>query len=230
MSWNIPNILTVFRLLAALFLPLPFVLFSSPLADIIVLLLFISASITDFLDGYIARKFNMTSNFGRMLDPIADKAMVVIALLLVVSLSASNLMGVWVWQDVLIMLAAVLILFREIFVSGLREFLGANAGKLQVTKLAKWKTTVQMLAIIAILLGHMLQFYTAAALSGMEGEYARAVLSGEIESNSNLYSLYKSFQYATYAGLGLITLAALLTLTTGIDYFRKSLPYLRENI
>ena len=230
MSWNIPNILTVFRLLAALVLPLPFILFSSPLADIIVLSLFIGASITDFLDGYIARKFNMTSNFGRMLDPIADKAMVVIALLLVVSLSASNLMGVWVWQDVLIMVAAVLILFREIFVSGLREFLGADAGRLQVTKLAKWKTTVQMLAIIAILLGHMLQFYTAAAMFGMEGEYARAVLSGEIESNSNLYSLYKSFQYATYAGLGLITLAALLTLTTGIDYFRKSLPYLRENI
>lgn len=229
MRWNIPNILTVFRLLAALVLPLPFIIFASPFADIIVLSLFVGASITDFLDGYIARKFNMISNFGRMLDPIADKAMVVIALLLIVNLSSSNLMGVWVWQDVLIMLATVLILFREIFVSGLREFLGADAGKLQVTKIAKWKTTVQMLAIIALLLGHMLQFYTAAAMFGMDGEYARSVVSGEVVGTGNLYSLFKSFQYATYAGLGLLTLAALLTLTTGIDYFRKSLPYLREN-
>ena len=229
MRWNIPNILTIFRLLAALVLPLPFIFFASPFADVIVLTLFIGASITDFFDGYIARKFNMISKFGRMLDPIADKAMVVIALLLVVSLSASNLMGVWVWQDVLIMLAAVLILFREIFVSGLREFLGADAGKLQVTKLAKWKTTIQMLAIIALFLGHMLQFYTAAAMFGMDGEYARAVVSGEVEGTGNLYSLFKSFQYATYAGLWLLSLAALLTLTTGIDYFRKSLPYLREN-
>ncbi len=228
MRWNIPNILTVFRLLAALILPLPFILFSSPMADVIVLVLFIGASVTDFLDGYIARKFNLISNFGRMLDPIADKVMVVIALLLVVSLSSSNLMGVWIWQDVLIMLAATLILFREIFVSGLREFLGSDAGKLQVTKLAKWKTTVQMLAIIALLLGHMLQFYTAAEMFGMDSEYARAVVSGEVESDGNLYFLYQSFWYATYAGLVLITLAAALTLVTGFDYFRKSLPFLKE--
>ncbi|MEO1918593.1 MAG: CDP-diacylglycerol--glycerol-3-phosphate 3-phosphatidyltransferase, partial [Paracoccaceae bacterium] len=77
-------------------------------------------------------------------------------------------------------------------------------GKLQVTKLAKWKTTVQMLAIIAILIGHMMQFYTAAAVFGMESDFA------------------------TYTGLVLITLAAVLTLVTGFDYFRKSLPYLRE--
>ena len=64
MRWNIPNILTVFRLLAALILPLPFILFSSPMADVIVLVLFIGASVTDFLDGYIARKFNLISNFG----------------------------------------------------------------------------------------------------------------------------------------------------------------------
>ncbi|MGE4611361.1 MAG: CDP-diacylglycerol--glycerol-3-phosphate 3-phosphatidyltransferase [Paracoccaceae bacterium] len=228
MRWNIPNILTVFRLLAALILPIPYILFSSPMADVIVITLFVGAAITDFLDGYIARKFNMMSNFGRMLDPIADKVMVVIALLLVVSLSASNLMNVWAWQDVLILLAATLILFREIFVSGLREFLGADAGKLQVTKLAKWKTTVQMLAIIAILISHMMQFYTAAAMFGMESDYARAVVFGEIEGDGNLYALYQSFKFATYTGLVLITLAAALTLVTGFDYFRKSLPYLRE--
>jgi len=229
MRWNIPNILTVIRLLAAPGVPLAYVVFPSPFADWVALILFVGASLTDFLDGYIARKWNQMSNFGRMLDPIADKVMVVIALVVVVSISSSNLLVVWQWQNVVILVAVTAIMFREIFVSGLREFLGASASTLQVTKLAKWKTTAQMVAVAALLLGHMLQFYVAGAMFGMEGDYAWAVAKGEVQGNSNLYMLFQSFKIVTYAGLGLLVLAAGLTLITGFDYFRKALPFLKED-
>ena len=228
MRWNIPNILTVMRLLAAPGVPLAYVLFPSPMADWVALILFVGASLTDFLDGYLARKWNQMSNFGRMLDPIADKVMVMIAMVVIVSLSSGNLLVVWQWQDFLILIAVSAILFREIFVSGLREFLGANASTLQVTKLAKWKTTSQMVAVSALLLGHMLQFYVAGGMFGMEADYAWAVIDGDIEDGSNLWLLFQSFKAVTYAGLGLLVLAALLTLVTGFDYFRKALPFLKE--
>ncbi|MCK4861184.1 MAG: CDP-diacylglycerol--glycerol-3-phosphate 3-phosphatidyltransferase [Rhodobacteraceae bacterium] len=228
MRWNIPNILTVMRLLAAPGVPLAYVLFPSPMADWVALILFVGASLTDFLDGYLARKWNQMSNFGRMLDPIADKVMVMIAMVVIVSLSSGNLLVVWQWQDFLILIAVSAILFREIFVSGLREFLGANASTLQVTKLAKWKTTSQMVAVSALLLGHMLQFYVAGGMFGMEADYAWAVIDGDIEDGSNLWLLFQSFKAVTYAGLGLLVLAALLTLITGFDYFRKALPFLKE--
>ncbi|MBN2905356.1 MAG: CDP-diacylglycerol--glycerol-3-phosphate 3-phosphatidyltransferase [Rhodobacteraceae bacterium] len=144
MTWTIPNILTVLRLLAAPLLPLAYYLLPHPAADWAAVLLFVGASATDWVDGYLARKWNQTSRFGAMLDPIADKAMVLIALLLVVALFD---------MPALLTLAATLIVFREVFVSGLREFLGARAGQLKVTKLAKWKTTVQMVAL-TVLLAH----------------------------------------------------------------------------
>ncbi|PCJ76254.1 MAG: CDP-diacylglycerol--glycerol-3-phosphate 3-phosphatidyltransferase [Rhodobacteraceae bacterium] len=228
MRWNIPNILTIMRLLAAPGVPLAYVLFPSPMADWVALILFVGASFTDFLDGYLARKWNQMSNFGRMLDPIADKVMVMIALVVIVSLSSGNLLVVWQWQDFLILIAVSVILFREIFVSGLREFLGAQASTLQVTKLAKWKTTSQMVAVAALLLGHMLQFYVAGGMFGMEADYAWAVIDGDIQDDSNLWLLFQSFKIATWAGLGLLMLAAMLTLITGFDYFRKALPFLKE--
>lgn len=228
MRWTFPNILTVFRLLAAPAIPLTYMLFASPQADWIALALFVGASFTDYLDGYWARKFNQISKFGQMLDPIADKVMVALALVTIISLSAGNLLIVWIWQDFLIMAAVAVILFREIFVSGLREFLGDNAGKLQVTKLAKWKTTFQMIAISTLLLGHMFQFYVAGGMFGMDENYALGVVFGDIQDDSNLRLNYLIFQYATFAGLALLSFAALLTLITGFDYFRKALPYLRE--
>src|SRR5690606_16889536 len=103
-----------------------------PWADWYALALFVTAALTDFVDGYLARLWKQESRFGAMLDPIADKAMVIIALLVITGFSGMN-----PW----ILLPTTLILFREVFVSGLREFLGATAGLLQVTQLAKWKTT-----------------------------------------------------------------------------------------
>ncbi|MEK6204985.1 MAG: CDP-alcohol phosphatidyltransferase family protein, partial [Amylibacter sp.] len=127
MRWNVPNILTIIRLFAAPGVAIMFLYFARPWADWYAMTLFILAAVTDFFDGYLARKWGQESRFGAMLDPIADKAMVVIALLVITGVSGMN-----PW----ILLPATMILFREVFVSGLREFLGDEAKLLQVTKLA----------------------------------------------------------------------------------------------
>ena len=150
MKWNLPNALTVLRLLAAPGVPLMFLFVSRPFADFAALALFVLAAVTDWFDGYIARLWGQESRFGAAMDPIADKAMVVIALVVMTGYSGMN-----PW----LILPVTVILFREVFVSGLREFLGADAGKLAVTKLAKWKTTAQMVAISFMFLGTGLDFY-----------------------------------------------------------------------
>jgi CDP-diacylglycerol--glycerol-3-phosphate 3-phosphatidyltransferase len=141
MTWNLPNILTVFRLLCAPGVALVFLILPRPLADWVALILFVAASLTDFIDGYLARKWDQMSKFGAMLDPIADKAMVVTAIAVLTMLHGVN---------PLIVIPAAFILLRETFVSGLREFLGDTAGTLKVTKLAKWKTTFQMVSIAVL--------------------------------------------------------------------------------
>ena len=108
------------------------------------LAIFIAASITDFFDGYLARIWKMQSSIGRMLDPIADKLLVATSLMLLVS---DNTIGGWS------LLAAIVILTREISVSGLREFLAELRVSVPVTRLAKWKTTLQMVAIGFLLAG-----------------------------------------------------------------------------
>lgn len=90
MTWNLPNILTVFRLLCAPGVALVFLILPRPVADWAALILFASASITDFLDGYLARKWDQMSKFGAMLDPIADKAMVVTAIAVLTMLHGAN--------------------------------------------------------------------------------------------------------------------------------------------
>jgi cardiolipin synthase len=105
---------------------------------------FIAAGITDYLDGYYARVWNQQSGFGRMLDPIADKLLVASCLLM---LAADGIIHGWsLW-------AAIVILCREILVSGLREYLAALRVSVPVTKLAKWKTTIQLVAIGFLLAG-----------------------------------------------------------------------------
>jgi CDP-diacylglycerol--glycerol-3-phosphate 3-phosphatidyltransferase len=141
MTWTLPNILTTLRLLAAPAVAVMFLYFTRPYADWFALLLFICAAITDWFDGYLARSWKQVTKLGTMLDPIADKAMVVIALMVIVGYSS---MSPW------LVLPATVILFREVFVSGLREFLGDTAGTLKVTQLAKWKTTAQMIAIAVL--------------------------------------------------------------------------------
>src|ERR1700757_3722095 len=106
--------------------------------------IFIAAGVTDILDGYIARMWSQQSSFGRMLDPIADKLLVASCLLL---LAADR--TIWGWS----LWAAIVILCREILVSGLREYLAELRVSVPVTRLAKWKTTVQLVAIGFLLAG-----------------------------------------------------------------------------
>lgn len=219
MIWTVPNMLTILRLLAAPGVVFAFVFLARPWADITALVLFVGASATDWLDGYLARKWNQTSRFGAMLDPIADKAMVVIALLAV-----AGLFGMSAW----VMLPAAVILFREVFISGLREFLREQAGLLAVTKLAKWKTTVQMVAITVLLAQGIFEHYFSMHSYGMDAAMVEAILSGQAPDEMGLGWKYNGVLITLYGGVALLWLAAALTFVTGWDYFSKSLPYLRE--
>ncbi|MEC5290637.1 CDP-diacylglycerol--glycerol-3-phosphate 3-phosphatidyltransferase [Aurantimonas sp. C2-6-R+9] len=145
---SLPNILTYARIVCV---PLVVACFfvegefnASEAARWWALFIFVAASITDFFDGYLARAWQQTSTIGRMLDPIADKLLVAAALLLLAA--ANTIVGWSLW-------AAIVILCREILVSGLREYLAELKVSVPVTRLAKWKTTMQMIAIGFLLAG-----------------------------------------------------------------------------
>ena len=220
MTWNVPNILTVIRLLAAPALAVMFLYFNTPWADWFALILFVTAALTDFVDGYLARAWKQESKFGAMLDPIADKAMVLIALLVIIGFS-----GVKAW----ILLPATMIFFREVFVSGLREFLGDKASKLKVTKLAKWKTTAQMIAIAVLFSQGIFADRFVELTQAMDPAIIDAILAGEQEDLSGLLWVQKGAAASYYGGIALLWIAAGLTLITGWDYFVKALPYLKDD-
>ncbi len=147
-AYSLPNILTYARIIAVPLVVLCFFLEgrlqSSDAARWGALAIFLIASITDFFDGYLARIWKQTSTIGRMLDPIADKLLVSAVLLL---LAADGTIAGWtLW-------AAIIILCREILVSGLREYLAELKVSVPVSRLAKWKTTIQMVAIAFLLAG-----------------------------------------------------------------------------
>ncbi|MBZ9655158.1 CDP-diacylglycerol--glycerol-3-phosphate 3-phosphatidyltransferase [Phyllobacterium lublinensis] len=147
-AYSLPNILTYARIIAVPLVVLCFFLEgrlqSSDAARWGALAIFLIASITDFFDGYLARIWQQTSTIGRMLDPIADKLLVSAVLLL---LAADGTIAGWtLW-------AAIIILCREILVSGLREYLAELKVSVPVSRLAKWKTTIQMVAIAFLLAG-----------------------------------------------------------------------------
>ena len=131
---NIPNILTLSRIVL-----LPILIWMIYAGySWLALALYIFCAITDFLDGWLARKMNSVTAFGTFLDPISDK--IFVALLLLALVDTGPLSGIWV-------IPVGIILIREFLISGLREFLGPKNIKVPVTKLAKWKTTVQMLCL-----------------------------------------------------------------------------------
>ncbi len=142
--WNIPNILTLGRMLAVPFvvgcLFWPETFFMRWLA----LGIFIVAGITDFLDGYLARAWSQQSALGRMLDPIADKLLVSAVLMMLVANHTIVSLSIW---------AAIVILCREILVSGLREFLAELKVPLPVSRVAKWKTVLQLVALGFLIAG-----------------------------------------------------------------------------
>lgn len=220
MKWNLPNVLTVFRLLAAAFVPLMFLYFPRPFADACALVIFLLAAVTDWFDGYLARAWKQETKIGAMLDPIADKAMVVIALMVIAAYSSYS-----PW----LVLPATVILFREVFVSGLREYLGDVAGTLKVTKLAKWKTTAQMVAIAILFSQGIFEHYFGMWSWGMDPEMVVDILEGRETDELGLNAMFQGMIWSGRIGLVLLWIAATLTLITGVDYFRKALPHLKED-
>jgi cardiolipin synthase len=175
---------------------------------LLALAIFIAAAVTDFFDGYFARKWGEQSTFGRMLDPIADKLLVSSVLLM---LAADGTIRGWsLW-------AAIVILCREILVSGLREYLAGLRVSVPVTALAKWKTTLQLVAVGFLIAGdagdQWFPGVTIASISlGDFGIFFRAGAVGLI----------------TFIGLTLLWLSAVLTLYTGWDYFRAGMRHLKD--
>ena len=217
MIWTIPNILTMTRLLAAPGVAVMFLYFDRPYADWFALLLFLVASITDWFDGYLARIWRQETKFGAMLDPIADKAMVVIALMVIVGYSS---MSPW------LVLPATFILFREVFISGLREFVGNNSIDLKVTILAKWKTTSQMLSIALLFAQGVVEHYALKFSSRKDGNSTGISQNSETDQSTKLDLDF--LYWLENFGLVMLWIAAILTLITGFEYFKKAIHTLRE--
>ena len=186
MKIKIPNYLTIGRIIIV-----PFFVFAFYLpgfyGDIIPLVLFIIASFTDFLDGLLARMFKEESQLGELLDPIADKIIVAAALILLVMNGTIKNYEV---------IAAIIILTREILVSGLREFLAKGKIKLPVSNLAKLKTFLQMFSIAILLTGE-----TGNKIINFQDYNAQTI------------------------GIILLWLSAFLTLYTGYEYLRKGIDH-----
>ena len=186
MPTDLPNLLTLSRI-AAIPLLVALVALHSPWGDAAACFVFSIAAITDYFDGKIARQRQTVSGLGRMLDPIADKLLVAAALVLLAGLG--RLPGLSLYPAILIML-------REIMVSGLREYLAEIRIGLPVTKLAKWKTGFQMGALGTLLAGE-----TGAAV------------------------LHLSFLPVALIGEAMLWTAAALTLVTGWDYLMAGLRH-----
>jgi len=186
MKLKIPNILTIGRIIIV---PIFVLTFFIPgfFGDLIPFFLFALASFTDYLDGLLARMFKEESKLGELLDPIADKILVATALILLVMNGTIKNYEV---------IAAIIILIREILISGLREFLAKGQILMRVTSLSKLKTFLQMLSIAILLTGE----------------------SGNKIINFQDYN-------AQTIGIILLWLSAFLTLYTGYDYLRKGIDH-----
>jgi len=183
---KIPNILTIGRIIIVPFFVLAFYL-PGFYGDLTAFALFVIASFTDFLDGMLARMLGEESKLGELLDPIADKIIVATALILLV------MSGTIRHYEVI---AAIIILTREILISGLREFLARGQIKLPVTNLAKLKTFLQMVAISLLLTGE-----TGNKIINFQDYNAQTI------------------------GIILLWLSAFLTLYTGYEYLRKGIDH-----
>ena len=186
MLTDLPNVLTLSRI-AAIPLLVALVALHRPDADLAACVVFTAAAVTDYLDGHFARTRQQLSDFGRMLDPIADKLLVGASLMMLAGEGRLSAIGIF---------PAVVILLREILVSGLREYLAQLRVGLPVTKLAKWKTGCQMAALGTLLAG-----------------------------DTSAHALHLQFLPVSAIGEALLWIAALLTLVTGWDYLMAGLRH-----
>ncbi len=164
---SLPNLLTLSRIAA---IPVLVVLlyFEGPLTRWIACIVFIVAGVTDYLDGYLARHRSEVSPIGRFLDPIADKLLVASVLLMLVA--NGSIIG-------LVVLPALIILCREILVSGLREYLAEISVPMPVSKLAKWKTAIQMVSLGVLIVGDAGPAAIPVQMIGELGLWAAALLT-----------------------------------------------------
>jgi cardiolipin synthase len=163
--FQIPNTLTVLRILLVPVFAIAFVM-PGEAARLTAFVVFCIAGLSDALDGFAARKLNAGSDFGRMLDPIADKILVGVALMMLVaegSVREFNLTSGL--ASLLKLVPALIILAREILVSGLREFLAGVSVSVPVSSIAKLKTTIQMVAIGAMILGPIADRWVPGSLA-----------------------------------------------------------------
>lgn len=192
---QLPNFLTTLRLVIIPFLIISFYI-PGMVSNIIAAILFGIAAITDYFDGYFARSMKAQSNFGKCLDPIADKLLVIVAIVMLIRFNPDN-----PW----ILFPGLIIICREVLVSGLREFLAELHVSVPVSKLAKYKTAVQMFAIGGLLLGEKGSSYALYYWIGgfIEVEIKFLIISAIVTIAKILFSL-----------------AAVLTVVTGYAYFR----------
>jgi len=155
---SIPNGLTLFRCLAAILLPF-LIIYGGEIGAIIAAPLLIFAAISDYLDGFYARKYKVTSVFGKILDPIADKLLVIGIIL---SLASENMLDFYY-----AFIPALIIVLREILISGLRETVAGYNFSLKVSIWAKWKTTLQLIACGSFLVWRMNEFFYKIDLIGI---------------------------------------------------------------
>ena len=164
---NLPNLLTLSRIVAV---PVLIALLWAPgeLDYAIAFGLYVVVGITDYFDGWLARKMKIVSRLGAFLDPIADKIMVAAVLLMLVAIQVIDS-----WH----VIAAIVILLREILVSGLREYLGGMQVSVPVSRLAKWKTTFQMVALGALILAGAMPEAAWVLWLGIVSLWAAALLT-----------------------------------------------------
>jgi CDP-diacylglycerol--glycerol-3-phosphate 3-phosphatidyltransferase len=195
--WTLPNLLTTARALAVL----PLMLCIAQQWRVAALAIFVAAALTDYLDGWLARRWNQESDFGRFLDPIADKLMVAGALVMLAALEFDN-------DGMFALLVAVTIL-REVLVSGLREYLAPKGVVVHVSALAKWKTATQLLAVTLLLL------MLALKPGGVDG-----LVPASIDAP------HEAFMAVLWAGPVLLALSAILAWITAWDYLRAGLRHM----
>ena len=154
----IPNVLTLFRSLTAIVLPL-IIIYGGEIGALMATPILILAGISDYFDGFYARKYNVISNFGKILDPVADKLLVIGIIL---ALASENMLDYYYS-----FIPALLIVLREILISGLRESISSYKISLEVTLLAKWKTTIQLIACGSFLVWRSNVFFYNVEILGL---------------------------------------------------------------
>ena len=154
----LPNILTLFRSCAAIILPL-IIIYGGEIGALIATPILILAGVSDYFDGFFARKYKVVSNFGKILDPIADKLLVIGVIF---SLASENMLDYYYS-----FFPALLIVLREILISGLRESISSYKISLEVTLLAKWKTTIQLIACGSFLVWRSNTFFYNNEILGL---------------------------------------------------------------